>query len=58
MNFTEDFRNIFNGLQMLQQHMENELNAINCRIGELEDKQNKDNEFYKDLEALIQKRNR
>ena len=58
MNFTEDFRSIFNGLQMLQQHIENELNTINCRISELEYKQNKDNEFYKDLETLIQKRNR
>ena len=58
MNFTEDFRSIFNGLQMLQQHIEIELNAINCRIGELEDKQNKDDEFYKELEILIQKRNR
>lgn len=58
MNFTEDFRSIFNGLQMLQQHIENELNTINCRISELEYKQNKDDEFYKDLETLIQKRNR
>ena len=57
-NFTEDFRNIFNGLQMLQQHIEIELNSINCRIGELEDKQNKDDEFHKELEILIQKRNR
>ena len=58
MNFTEDFRSIFNGLQMLQQHIEIELNTINCRISELEDKQNKDDEFYKELEILIQKRNR
>ncbi len=58
MNFTEDFRNIINNLQMLQQHIEVELNAINYRIGELEDKQNKDDEFYKELEILIQKRNR
>ncbi len=58
MNFTEDFRSIFNGLQMLQQHIEIELNTINCRIGELEDKQNKDDEFYQELEILIQKRNR
>ena len=58
MNFTEDFRNIFNGLQMLQQHIEIEFNTINCRIDELEDKQNKDDEFYKELETLIQKRNR
>ena len=58
MNFTEDFRSIFNGLQMLQQHIEIELNTINCRIDELEDKQNKDDEFYKELEILMQKRNR
>ena len=58
MNFTEDFRSIFNGLQMLQQHIEVELNTINCRIGELEDKQSKDDEFYKELEILIQKRNK
>lgn len=58
MNFTEDFRSIFNGLQMLQQHIENELSTINCRIGELEDKQSKEDEFYKELEILIQKRNR
>ena len=58
MNFTEDFRNIINSLQILQQHVEIELNAINCRIGELEDKQNKDDEFYKELEILIQKRNK
>lgn len=58
MNFTEDFRSIFNGLQMLQQHIEVELNTINCRIDELEDKQSKDDEFYKKLEILIQKRNR
>ena len=43
---------------MLQQHIEVELNTINCRIGELEDKQSKDDEFYKELEILIQKRNR
>lgn len=58
MNFTEDFRSIFNGLQMLQQHIEVELNGINCRISELEYKQNKDDEFYKELEILIQKRNK
>ena len=58
MNFTEDFRSIINSLQMLQQHIEIELNTINCRIDELEDKQNKDDEFYKELEILMQKRNR
>ena len=58
MNFTEDFRNIFNGLQALQNHLEIELNALNNRIGYLEEKQNKDDEFFKDLEVLIQTRNR
>ena len=58
MNLTEDFRNIFNGLQALQNHLEIELNALNNRIGYLEEKQNKDDEFFKDLEVLIQTRNR
>ena len=57
-SFTEDFRNIFNGLQMLQQHLEVELNTLNQRISYLEYKQNQDDEFYKDLELLIQKRNK
>ena len=58
MNFTEDFRNIFNGLQSLQNHLEVELNNLNQRISYLEYKQNQDDEFYKDLELLIQKRNK
>ena len=58
MNFTEDFNNIFNGLQTLQTHLEIELNNLNQRIGFLEFKQNQDDEFYKDLELLIQKRNK
>ncbi len=57
-NFTEDFRDIFNGLQSLQNHLEVELNTLNQRIGYLEYKQNQDDEFYKDLELLIQKRNK
>lgn len=57
-NFTEDFRNIFNGLQSLQNHLEVELNNLNQRISYLEYKQNQDDEFYKDLELLIQKRNK
>ena len=57
-NFTEDFRNIFNGLQSLQNHLENELNFLNQRIGDLEYRQSQDDEFYKDLELLIQKRNK
>ena len=58
MNFTEDFRNIFNGLQALQNHLEVELNALRNRIEYLEEKQNKDDEFFKNLEALIQTRNK
>ena len=58
MNFTEDFRNIFNGLQALQNHLEIELNALHNRIGYLEEKQNKDDEFFRNLEALIQTRNK
>ena len=57
-NFTEDFRNIFNGLQSLQNHLEVELNTLNQRITELEYRQNQDDEFYKNLELLIQKRNK
>ena len=57
-NFTEDFNNIFNGLQSLQNHLEVELNTLNQRISYLEYKQNQDDEFYKDLELLIQKRNK
>ena len=58
VNFTEDFKNIFNGLQSLQNHLEVELNNLNQRINYLEGKQNQDDEFYKDLELLIQKRNK
>lgn len=41
-----------------QAHLEIELNALNQRISYLEHKQNQDDEFYKDLELLIQKRNK
>lgn len=57
-NFTEDFNNIFDGLQSLRNHLEVELNNLNQRISYLECKQNQDDEFYKDLELLIQKRNK
>lgn len=57
-NFTEDFNNIFDGLQSLRNHLEVELNNLNQRISYLEYKQNQDDEFYKDLELLIQKRNK
>lgn len=58
MNFTEDFRNIFNGLQALQNHLEVELNALRNRVEYLEEKQNKDDEFFRNLEALVQMRNK
>lgn len=58
MNFTEDFRNIFNGLQALQNHLEVELNALRNRVEYLEERQNKDDEFFRNLEALVQTRNR
>ena len=58
MNFTEAFRNIFNGLQALQNHLEVELNALRNRVEYLEEKQNKDDEFFKNLETLIQMRNK
>ena len=57
-NFTEDFRKIFDGLQSLQSDLEVELNNLNQRISYLEYKQTQDDEFYKDLELLIQKRNK
>ena len=58
MNFIEDFRNIFNGLQALQNHLEVELNAFRNRIEYLEERQNKDDEFFRNLEALVQMRNK
>ena len=53
MNFTEDFRNIFNGLQALQNHLEVELNALRNHVEYLEEKQNKDDEFFKLAESRI-----
>ena len=58
MNFTEDFRNIFNGLQALQNHLEVELNTLRCRMEYLEEKQRNDDAFFNDLEMLLQTRNR
>lgn len=57
-NFTEDFEKIFDGLQSLQTNLEVELNNLNQRISYLEYKQTQDDEFYKNLELLIQKRNK
>lgn len=57
-NFTEDFTKIFDGLQSLRSNLVVELNNLNQRISYLEYKQNQDDEFYKDLELLIQKRNK
>lgn len=58
INFTEDFKNILNGVQALQNNLEVELNSINNRIGYLEEQQFKDNTFFQKLEVLIQERNK
>lgn len=58
MNLTEDFNIIFDGLQALQNHLEVELNALHNRIGYLEEKQNKDDEFFRNLETLVKMRNK
>lgn len=65
MNFSEDFNNIIQGLQVLNNHLDRELTTINSRlsyvedkINELEHRQSKDDDFYKGLETLIQMRNR
>lgn len=58
MNLSEDFRNIINALQSLQNHLESEVYVLNNRIGYLEEKQNKDDAFFKDLETLIKERNK
>lgn len=58
MNFTEDFRSIFNGLQALQNHLEVELNVLCNRMEYLEEKQRNDDAFFNDLEVLLQTRNR
>lgn len=65
MNFSEDFNTIIQGLQILQNHLDRELTTINSRLNYLEDRvnelehqQNKDNDFYKGLETLIQMRNK
>lgn len=58
MNLSEDFRNIINALQSLQSHLEGEIYVLTNRIGYLEEKQNKDDAFFKDLETLIKERNR
>lgn len=58
MNFIEDFRNIYNGLQALQNHLEIELNTLNNRVEILEQKQEKDDAFFRSLESLLAQRNR
>lgn len=65
MNFSEDFNNIIQSFLTLQSHLDRELTTINGRlsyvedkINELEKRQNKDDDFYKGLETLIQMRNR
>lgn len=65
MNFSEDFNTIIQGLLVFQNHLDRELATINSRLGyvenkvnELEQRQSKDDDFYKGLETLIQMRNR
>ena len=60
----EDFNNIIQGLYALQEHLDKELTYINNRfdyvedkINELDNRQSKDDDFYKGLETLIQIRN-
>ena len=65
MNFSEDFNNIIQGLLVFQNHLDRELTIINSRlsyvedkVNELEQRQRKDDDFYKGLETLIQIRNK
>ena len=65
MNFLEDFNTIIQGFQALQNHLDREFSVINNRLDYIEDKvneldqrQSKDDDFYKGLETLIQMRNR
>ena len=65
MNFSEDFNTIIQGFQALQNHLDREFSVINNRldyiedkVNELEQRQSKDDDFYKGLETLIQMRNR
>lgn len=65
MNFSEDFNTIIQGFQALQNHLDREFSVINSRLDyiedevkELEQRQSKDDDFYKGLEALIQMRNK
>lgn len=57
INFSEDFNTIINGLRNLQNHLESELNKVNNYIDYLNTEQMKNDEFFKNLETLIQKRN-
>lgn len=64
MEFLDDFNNIIQGLYALQEHLDKELTYINNRfdyvedkINELDQRQSKDDNFYKGLETLIQIRN-
>lgn len=65
MNFSEDFNTIIQGFQALQNHLDREFSVVNNRLdyiedkaNELEQRQSKDDDFYKGLETLIQMRNR
>ena len=64
MKFLEDFNNIIQGLCTLQEHLDKELTYINNRfdyvedkLNELDQRQSKDDDFYKGLETLIKMRN-
>ena len=57
-SFSSDINMILSGLQSLQHHIESELDSINNRIDYLDSKQSKDEEFFKNLEILLQQRNK
>jgi chaperonin cofactor prefoldin len=54
--FTEEFRDILNGVEALQRRLNNHLDTINNRIGYLEQAQYKNDEFFNDLESILMKR--
>lgn len=65
MNLSEDFNSIIQGLQALQNHLDRELSIVDSRlsyvedkVNELEQRQSKDDDFYKGLETLVRMRNR
>ena len=58
VNFSQDFENIFSGLRTLESHLEDELKRINDHIDYVELRQYKDDEFFRNLETLLQQRNK